>query len=177
MSDTEQPAPLLWHQGQAYSQESAAAELAKFDADEARVKAALGGDVAQQVARRDLWLLSRGIDPAAVPVMPRDAAGVEAQARSREEQLEEARLGTWRKHIRMDEMARAQVKRGLATQEEVDNAKDEIRDMIDDPEFRTALLRGDRHAKKLWHAANLTASMRVAPKDYDWAADTLDKFK
>jgi hypothetical protein len=34
----EQPAPLLWHQGQPFSRESAATALAAFDADEAKVK-------------------------------------------------------------------------------------------------------------------------------------------
>jgi hypothetical protein len=176
MSDEAQ-APLLFHQGQPLSQESAAAALAAFDADEGKVKAALGGDIAMQQERRDLWLLARGHQPGGVPVMPSDAAGVEAQMSEREQHLQEARLGVWQKHIPMSEEAVAQVKRGLATQQEVAEAKRELERMKADPEFGRRVLSGDMDAKQRWHVANLKAAMRIAPENYDWAADTVDKFR
>ena len=94
--------PILWHQGQAYSRQSAAEALAAFDADVTKVKAAIRGDTAMQQERRDLWMLSRGYQPGGVPAMPSDAGGVHEQMTEREAQIEEARLGVWQNHIRMN---------------------------------------------------------------------------
>jgi anti-sigma-K factor RskA len=87
---TEQPTPQhLWHQGQAWSKESAATALAAFDADKDKVAAALAGDVSKQQERRDLWMLARGMTPGAVPTMPSDSTGVAEQMTEREEQIQE----------------------------------------------------------------------------------------
>jgi hypothetical protein len=56
--------PPMWRQGQAWSREMAVEALAAFDADADKVKAAIGGDVARQQERRDLWMMARGISPA-----------------------------------------------------------------------------------------------------------------
>jgi hypothetical protein len=171
MTDTtEQPAPLMYHEGQPFSRESAAAALAAFDADKDKVAAALGGDIKYLQERRDLWMLSRGHVPGGVPTMPSDPTGVAQQMDEREQAINEARLGVWEKHIRMNDQMRAETKRGLATAEQVEDAKREIRRMLDDPEFGRKVMRGDMDAKDKWHRFNLLASMQVAPADFDWSS-------
>jgi hypothetical protein len=165
---TEQPAPLMYHEGQPFSRESAAQALAAFDADADRVKAALGGDVAKQQERAAFWMMSRGHQPGAVPTMPSDSTGVAEQMSEREQQIQEARLGTWEKHIRMDDNMRAEAKRGLATAEQVEEAKREIRRMLEDTEFGRKVMRGDMDARDRWARFNLIASMQVAPPDFNW---------
>jgi hypothetical protein len=163
MDTTEQPAPLMYHEGQPFSRESAAARLAAFDADADRVKAALGGDIAKQQERAAYWSMARGVQPGAVPAMPADGTGVHAQMDEREQQINEARLDTWQKHIRMNDQMRAETKRGLATAEQVEDAKREIRRMLDDPEFGRKVLRGEMDARDKWARFNLLASMQVSP--------------
>jgi hypothetical protein len=151
--------------------QSAATALAAFDADEAKVKAALGGDIGAQQERRDLWMLARGMQPGAAPTMPSDGTGVAAQMNEREAAIEEARLDTWQKHIRMDDRMKAEAKRGLATAEQIEDAKREIRRMLDDPNYGRKILDGDMDAKDRWARMNLIAAMQVAPADYDWSKD------
>jgi len=173
ISDVSPPAPepLLWHQGQPMSSEAAAAALAAFDADKDKVAAALGGDIAAQQERRDLWLLARGHQPGGLPVMPSDGTGVQQQMDAREEQIAEARFDVWQKNIRMNDVQRAEAKRGLATQQQVDDAKREVRRMLDDKEFGAKVLAGNADAKDKWHRFNFIASLPVAPADYDWSKD------
>jgi hypothetical protein len=61
-----------------------------------------------------------------------------------------------------------EAKRGLATAEQVEDAKREIRRMLDDKEFGARILRGDMDAKDRWARFNLIASMRVPPADFNW---------
>jgi hypothetical protein len=169
----EQPSPNMLYQGQLYSRETAAAEIARLDADKDFVAAALGGDVAAQQLRRDFWLMARGHQPGGVPATPSDGTGVQQQMNEREEQIQEARLGVWQKHIRMDDTMKAELRRSLATAEQVDDAKREIRRMLADPEFGAKVLRGDMDAKDRWHRFNLISAMQVAPENYDWSKDKL----
>jgi hypothetical protein len=160
---------MLWHQGQPLSRERAAAELAAFDADEVRVKAALSGDIAAQQERRDLWMLARGMQPGSVPVTPSDATSVQQQMDEREQQVQEARLATWEKHIRMTDNMRAEARRGLATQQNHDDAVREVRRMLDDKDFGAKILAGNSDAKDKWARCNFVASLPIAPADYDWS--------
>jgi hypothetical protein len=168
----EQSTPNMLYNGQLYSREHAAAELAKFDADKDRVAAALGGDVARQQERRDWWLLSRGHIPGATPAMPTDAAGVEGQVQEREQQIRDAVLDTWQKHITMDDQRRLEMKRGLATKQQMDEAKKSIARAKADPAFGAKVLAGDMDAKERWHAWHFVAfHCKEAPADFDWSKD------
>jgi hypothetical protein len=171
MDTPEQTAPLMYHEGQPYSRQSAAEALAAFDADADRKAAALGGDIAKQQERAAYWMMARGHQPGAVPAMPADGTGVQQQMDEREQAINEARLGVWEKHIRMNDQMRAEAKRGLATAEQVEDAKREIRRMLDDKEFGRKIFGGDMDAKDRWARNNLLASMQVAPADYDWSKD------
>jgi hypothetical protein len=169
--------PLMYHGGQPYSRESAATALAEFDADkDGRVKAALGGDVAAQQERAAYWMMSKGHQPGSTPVMPSDSAGVAQQMDEREQQIQAARLDVWQRHIPMNDVARAEIKRGLVTQQQQDDAKREIRRMLDDKEFGAKVLAGHMDAKARWTSANLIASMRVADENYDWGKDKVGDY-
>jgi hypothetical protein len=169
--------PLMLYQGQPISREGAASLRAELMAKPEYANAFQNNDGARLTELRHLYQLQRGQQPGDVPVAPSDAASVQAQMSEREQHLQEARLDTWAKHFRMDDVQRAEAKRGLATQQQVDDAKREIRRMLDDQEFGAKVLRGDMDAKDRWARFNLIAAMRIAPDGYDWAADTLDKFK
>jgi hypothetical protein len=161
--------PTLWLDGQPWSPSMAVKAMAEFDADKDKVAAALGGDVSKQQERRNYWLMARGHQPGGVPVMPQDGTGVAQQMNEREQQIQEAKLAAWEKHIRMDDAMRFEAKRGLATQQQVDEAKREIRRMLDDKSFGARVLANDMDAMDRWARFNLIASMKVAPADYDWS--------
>ena len=69
----------------------------------------------------------------------------------------------------MDDAMRFEAKRGLVTQQQVDEAKREIRRMLDDKSFGARVLANDMDAMDRWERFNLIASMKVAPADYDWS--------
>src|SRR6516162_8774795 len=135
MTDTPEQQPPMWHGGQAWSREMATEALAAFDADKNKVAAALGGDIKYQQERRDLWFLARGHQPGGVPAMPADITSVEGQVQERERQVREAVLSTWEKHITMTPERRSQMARGLATREQMDEARRSIERAKRDPEF------------------------------------------
>jgi hypothetical protein len=164
--------PPMWHEGQAWSREMAAAELAKFDADADKVKAALGGDVAKQQERRDLWMMARGHQPGAVPTVPSDAAGIAQQMDEREQQLRDAVLDTWTKRVTMNPERQFQMRRGLATKEQMAEARNRIERAKRDPEFGRKVLSGDMDASEQWAAWHFVAHhCREAPADFDWSKD------
>jgi hypothetical protein len=169
--DVTEQQPPMWHQGQAWSREKAAAELVKFDADADKVKAALGGDVAKQQERRDLWMMARGMQPGATPAMPSDAHGIHEQVAEREAAIVEARLDTFAKHTRQTPEMRAQFKRRLATAEQHDFATNERARLLKDSNFRQRVLDGDPDATDTWVRIVQTAAAPVAPADYDWNKD------
>jgi hypothetical protein len=171
MDTPEQPNPMLWHQGQPISQEGAVAALAAFDADEVKVKAALGGDISAQAERRDLWMLARGHQPGAAPVMPSDGHGVHEQMADREEQIVEARLDTFAKHMRMGPEQRGQQRRWLATQEQHDFAVAEKARLLKDPDFRAKVFAGHADETSRWIGVCQAAAAQIAPPDYDWSKD------
>jgi hypothetical protein len=163
--------PNLVYQGQLYSRETAAVALAAFDADEAKVKAALGGDLSAQQERRDLWMLARGMQPGALPAMPMDGHGVHEQMTEREEQITEARLDAFAKHTRMTPELRMQFSRRLATQEQHDFAVAERERLLKDPNFRAKVFAGHADETDRWIKIVQAATAPVAPADYDWSKD------
>jgi hypothetical protein len=171
--DTAPTAPPLVYNGQLYSREMAAAELAKFDANPDKVKLALGGNIDAQQERKDWWLLSRGHTPGATPAMPNDAHGIHEQVAAREEQITEARLDTFAKHTRQTPEMRAQFKRRLATAEQHDYAVNERARLLKDPAFGARVLNGDADATDHWVRIVQTAAAPVAPSDYKWDEDKI----
>jgi hypothetical protein len=163
--------PILWHQGQPISREAAAEALTAFDADADKVKAALGGDIARQQERRDLWMLSRGHQPGAVPATPSDANAVQGQVQEREAAITEARLDTFAKHTRQTPEMRAQFKRRLATQDQHDYATAERARLLKDGNFRQRVLDGDADATDTWVRIVQAAAAPVAPAGYKWEED------
>lgn len=171
IGDAPQPSsefPLMTYQGQLYSRESAAVKLAEFDADAERVKAALGGDTAKQQERRDLWMLARGMQPGAVPTMPSDAGGVAQQMTERDEQIHEAKLDAFAKHIRMTPEIRQEFSRRLATQEQHDFATAEKARLLRDPDFRSKVFAGYADETDRWIRVCQAAAAPVAPPDHKW---------
>jgi hypothetical protein len=68
MSENEPTPLMIGPDGQPWSKKSAGAALAAFDADTDKVNAALAGDIKYQKERADLWLMSRGHQPASAAV-------------------------------------------------------------------------------------------------------------
>jgi hypothetical protein len=171
MSDTPEQAPLLYHNGQPYSRESAATALAAFDADADKVKAALGGDIAKQQERAAFWMMSKGHQPGGVPAMPTDAGGIVQQMGERERAIHEAKLDTFAKHTRMTSELRAQFSRRLATQEQHDFAVAERERLLKDGSFRAKVYANDADSIDRWIKIVQAAAAPVAPADYDWSKD------
>jgi hypothetical protein len=161
----------MLYQGQPVSREMAQAELTKFDADKDRVAAALNGDTKFQQERRDWWMLSRGMQPGATPAMPSDASGIHEQVAEREQQITEARLDTFAKHVRMTPELRFQMQRRLATQEQHDFAAAERERLLKDPTFRQKVFTNDADSIDKWIKICQVAAAPVAPKDFDWSKD------
>jgi hypothetical protein len=168
VTDTTEQAPPLHYQGQLYSPESAAAKLAELDADKDFVKAALGGDVAKQQERAAYREMARGRQPGAVPTMPADAGAVVQQQDEREQQIHEARLDAFAKHVRMTPELRFQMSRRLATQEQSDFAKAERVRLLKDSGFRAKVYANDADAIDRWIKITQVAAAPVAPPDYKW---------
>lgn len=165
--------PLLYYKGQPYSKASATSALARFDADQAKVNAALGGDGAARQERAALREMSLGRQPEGVLVMPVDEAGVREQMLTREEQETEARLDVFAKYARMTPELRAQQKRWLATQEQHDFAVAEKARLLRDPEFSAKVVKGYPDETDRWVKTCQAAAATVAPPDYDWSKDSI----
>jgi hypothetical protein len=173
-AETASGEPLMYYQSQPYSKASAATALADFDKNPDQVKLALGGDAAARQLRAALREMSLGRSPPDMtPAMPADGAGVQEQMQSREELINEARLDTFARHMRMDNVQRAQQKRFLATQEQHDFAVAEKARLLADPGFGAKVLAKDADATDRWIRVCQAAAAQVAPKNYDWAADTI----
>jgi hypothetical protein len=132
------------------------------------VKAALSGDVAKRQERAAYREMARGRQPGAVPAMPLDAGAVAQQMDEREEQIHEARLDTFAKHVRMTPELRFQMSRRLATQEQSDFAKAERQRLLKDPGFRARVYSNDADAVDRWIKITQVAAAPVAPPDYNW---------
>jgi hypothetical protein len=93
----------------------------------------------------------------------------------REEQIHEAVLDTWAKHIpAADPVRRAQMARGLATADQITAAKESIERAKRDPEFGRKVLAGNMDARERWASWHFVAyHCREAPADYDWSKDTI----
>jgi hypothetical protein len=158
------PAPILYHEGQPITAEAAAATRAGLMANAEFAKKAMAGDREAQQKLTALWQLERGIQPAP----PTTVADVEIQAVDRLAADQQRVIETWARHIRLTEQGRFEIARGLATAEQVANAKAELDKMKRDPAFGRRVTSGDRDAIDQWSRMNLVAAMRVAQPDYKW---------
>jgi hypothetical protein len=158
--------PLVWVDGQPTTREQAGARRQELMADPEYGKAAAGGDMVKVAELTRLWRIEHGLP--ADPVPPANPEDVRKQMLDADLAIDDARLATWEKHIQMDYVARAQHHRGLATQEQHDQAVRMIERMKADRAFGAKVLAGDIDAKEKWMRWGLVASMRVAPPDYDW---------
>jgi hypothetical protein len=160
------PEPILYFEGQPTTREQAAATRASLMANEEFSKKALAGDREAQQKLTELWQLERGWQP----TTPATVKDVEVQIRDRAAEDRHRVIETWAKHIRLTEQGRFELARGLATAEQVENAKAELDKMKRDPAFGRRVTAGDRDAVDQWSRMNLVAAMRVAPPDYKWDA-------
>lgn len=143
--------------------EQAGARRAELMATPEFTKAAIEGNVGKQEMLRDLWMLERGHSLQS----PEDAAAVAAQMTDRDRELDEARLATWERLVPMDDQQKFEHRRGLATAQQVADAKDAIERMKKDSAFRVRVLNGDQDAVRQWLLAGRVATMQVAPDDHD----------
>jgi hypothetical protein len=175
MADTPEPVPLLWHGGQSWSQQTATVELARLDADESFRNAALGGDTSKQRLRAAFREMSLGRQPGealggvgGAPIMPQTPDQVRGQMQERDLAIDDARLGTWERLVSMDDQMKLENRRGLATAEQVADAKLEVKRMIADRELGRKILNNDMDAKRKWLLAGRVAGMQVASPDHKW---------
>jgi hypothetical protein len=163
---TPAPEPLVYVDGQPVSRQTAAQERARLMADKEFTAKVLAGDREAGQKMAALWAAERGREY----VSPATTADVEMQMVDRLAADQERVAETWARHIRLTEQGRFELKRGLATAEQVANAKAELDKMKRDPAFGRRVTAGDRDAVDQWSRMNLVAAMRVAPPDYKWEA-------
>jgi hypothetical protein len=162
--------PLVYLDGQPISREQAGARRQELMADPDYGEAAAGGDMVKVAELTKLWRIEHGMTPEPVP--PANPDDVRKSMTDRDLAIDAARVDTWGKYIiGFDDAKRATIARGLATQEQHDEAKRELERMKRDPETARRVLSGDADAMDKWTRYNLIASMRVAPADYDWSKD------
>jgi hypothetical protein len=102
-----------------------------------------------------------GNDPDRWGKPPETPDDVRAGMADRDLAIDDARLATWEKLIRMDDQQRLEHRRGLATAQQIEDAKAEIERMKADAAFRVRILNGDQDAKRRWLLAGRVATMQV----------------
>ncbi len=114
------------------------------------------------------WVAA-GHDPDKWGQPPASSDDIRAQMTDRDLDLENKRIETLGKLIRdFDDVKRGTIARGLATQQQHDEAVRELARMKKDPAFGRRVLAGEADAVDMWSRMNLVAAMRVAPPDYKW---------
>ena len=88
------PQPLLWHNGVAYTQQSADAKRTELMKNADYVRAALDGDTGKAKELADLYMLARGH----VPAPPQDAPDVLQQMQNRAQTAAEQHAAALRSH-------------------------------------------------------------------------------
>ena len=172
MTDNNVPAaePLIWLDGQPTTREQAGARRQELLQDPAYGKLAAAGDMAKISELTRLWRIEHGMTPDPVP--PATPQDVRASMLDRDAEIDEARLTTWERHIRMDEVMQFEHRRGLATKEQHETALREIEKMKADRAFGAKVLAGDLEAKDGWMRWGRVASMQIAPDGFDWTQST-----
>jgi hypothetical protein len=161
---TPAPEPLVYVDGQPVSRQTAAQERARLASNPEFMKKFLAGDPEAGQKMTALWAAERGREW----TPPVTARQVEQQMVDRAAADQQRVTETWARHIRLTRQGRFELERGLATAEQVANAKAELDKMKRDPAFGRRVTSGDRDAIDQWSRMNLVASMRVAPPDHKW---------
>jgi hypothetical protein len=146
--------------------EQAGARHAELIRDPDFGKAAAAGDPVKVAELHKLKRIELGLSPEPVP--PATADEVRARMTDRQLEADDARLATWEQHIRMNDQMRFQHRRGLATAQQVEDAKRDIERMKRDSAFRQRVLNGDQDAFDRWMRAGRIATMQIVPDDHDW---------
>jgi hypothetical protein len=166
-------APFLWHEGQPWSQQTAAARLAELDKDSEYTKALLAGDMAKVAERAAFKQMSEGKQPGPVAA-PVDSGSVLQQMSEREQEHHEKRLDAFDRLIvgGMSPLMREQYGRRLATQEQHDFAVRERERLMADPAFVARIHprsgKPDPTAIEQWIHMTQIAAAPIAPPDHKW---------
>lgn len=159
--------PLMFYQGQPISREGAAARLEALRADPEFQARIAEKDASAFSENTKLWRLANGMP--ADPQPPASPDEVRSQMQDRDLQLDDARLSTWEKHIRMNDTMRFEHRRGLVTQQQHEDAQRELQRLKGDREFCAKVLAGNVDAVDRWMRFGRIAAMQVAPDDHDWS--------
>jgi hypothetical protein len=130
-------------------------------------KAAAAGDMTKIAELTKLWRVEHGMTPEPVP--PATPEDVRASMLDRDLQLDDMRLCTWERLADMDDQQKFEHRRGLATAQQVADARDAIERMKKDAGFRVRVLNGDQDAVRKWLLAGRVATMQIADADHDWS--------
>jgi hypothetical protein len=139
--------------------ETAGARRQELMRDPEYGKAAASGDMVKIDELTKLWRIEHGLTPEPTP--PANPDDIRKQMTDRDLAIDDARLATWEKLIRMDDQQRLEHRRGLATAQQIEGAKAEIERMKSDAGFRLKVLNNDQDAKRRWLLAGRVASMQV----------------
>lgn len=142
--------------------ERAAARRQELMRDPEYGKAAAGGDMVKVAELTKLWRVEHGMTPEPVP--PANPEQVRERMHERDLALDEARLGTWEKLVPMSDEQRREHRAGLATAQQISDARAEIERMKRDSAFRARVLNGDQDAVKRWLLAGRVATMQPVPE-------------
>src|SRR5689334_17453638 len=118
---------------QPLSPEQAGARRAELMRDPEYGKAAAGGDMVKVDELTKLWRIEHGMTPEPTP--PASPDEIRSQMTERALAIDDDRLATWEKLIRMDDQMRFEHRRGSATAQQIEDAKAEIERMKSDAAF------------------------------------------
>jgi len=164
---TEQATPLVWDHGTAFTPELASERLAALRADpefKARIDAK---DPAAFAENTRLWRIANGMPPEPQP--PATPEEIRQQMTERDLAIDDMRLATLEKHVPMNDRERFEHRRGLATRQQVEDAKRRQERMLADRAFGARVLNGDRDAVDEWLRIGRVANMTAVSDDYDWS--------
>jgi hypothetical protein len=167
--------PLQYIEGQPISVEQARTKMEELPKDENWVKRRDANDPAVRTEWQRLWRVSRGVTPDPLPESTPEE--VRATMHERDRQLDDQRINGYAKYFPVNDEKRAQMRRGLCTQQQHDEAVMQIERMSRDPAFRIKVLNNDMDAKARWQETNFVAAMKIAPADYDWSKDKAGDFQ
>lgn len=142
--------------------ETAGARRQELMRDPEYGKSAAQGDMVKVAELTKLWRIEHGMTPDPVPPVSPDE--VRSSMLERDLQLDDARLAAWEKFVPMSDEQRFEHRRGLATAQQISDAKAEIERMKRDGAFRVRVLSGDQDAVKRWLLAGRVATMQPVPE-------------
>lgn len=162
------PAPLPTDPGEAQAMRE------RLMADAEYAKAAASGDKDKYTTLGYLRWVAAGNPAELWGAPPASPVDVRAQMSDRDLALDDRRLNNYARDMRLNDQAQLENRRGLATQEQHDEALRELDRMKADGSW-ARMSNGDKFTKEKWMRFNRIASMVVAPPDYDWQQSTEER--